>query len=136
MKDETSVTKEEDLEIVEIAEFKINDPRKHKLRQEEQERSRRQELCLILALYVVGFLAAALICIFAFQLPAVVVCIVLILEAMIAACVYEGNAGVHLLEIAIGLAAGIVYGRILLMFVGALVYLGTVAALRMMRSLR
>lgn len=134
MKDENSVTKEEDLEIVEIAEFKINDARKHKLRQEEQERRKRQSLYGILALYAVGFLAAVLISIFAFQLPAAVVCIVLALEAVIAVCLYEANAGVHILEIVIGIVAGIVYGRLLLMLVGTLVYLGTVVALRGRRS--
>lgn len=134
MKDENSVTKEEDLEIVEIAEFKINDARKHKLRQEEQERRKRQSLYGILALYAVGFLVAVLISIFAFQLPAAVVCIVLALEAVIAVCLYEANAGVHILEIVIGIVAGIVYGRLLLMLVGTLVYLGTVVALRGRRS--
>lgn len=134
MKDENSVTKEEDLEIVEIAEFKINDKRKHKLRQEEQERRKRQSLYGILALYAVGFLAAVLISIFVFQLPAAVVCIVLALEAVIAVCLYEANAGVHILEIVIGIVAGIVYGRLLLMLVGTLVYLGTVVALRGRRS--
>ena len=135
MKDERSVTREEDLEIVEIAEFKINDTRKHKLRQEEQERRKRQSLYGILALYAVGFLAAVLISIFAFRLPAAVAGIVLILETVIAVCLYDAKAGIHILEIAVGIVAGIVYGRLMLMLVGTLVYLGTVAALRGIWSL-
>lgn len=135
MKDEKSVTNEEDLEIVEIAEFKINDTRKHKLRQEEQEKSRRQSLYGILALYAAGFLAAVLLCVFAFQLPAVVVCVILVLEAAIAACMYEAGAGIHILEVIIGIVAGVIYGRLLLMIVGALIYLGAVIALRGIRSL-
>ena len=135
MKDEKSVTKEEDLEIVEIAEFKINDTRKQKLRQKEQEKIKRQSLYGILSLYAVGFLAAVLICMFAFRLPVAVVCVILVLETAIAVCMYEASAGIHLLEIVIGIVAGVIYGRLLLMIVGTLIYLGAVIALRGIRSL-
>lgn len=136
MKDEKSVTKEEELEIVEIAEFKRNDTRRQISRHKELERRRRQNLYVISVLYAVGFLAAVLISVFMFRLPAVLVCLVLVLESVIAACLYERSVWVHLLEIAIGIAAGIVYGKVALMVVGTLIYLGAVIALRWMRNLK
>lgn len=136
MKDEKSVTKEEELEIVEIAEFKRNDTRRQISRHKELERRRRQNLYVISVLYAVEFLAAVLISVFMFRLPAVLVCLVLVLESVIAACLYERSVWVHLLEIAIGIAAGIVYGKVALMVVGTLIYLGAVIALRWMRNLK
>lgn len=135
MEDKKSAAKDNDLEIVEIAEFKRGIVHKKIARQERRARQKRRRFYAILALYAVGFLAVILLGISAFHLPAVQVCVVLLLESVMAACLYDTKTWVQAFVFAIGIAAGIVFDRLVLMALGALVYLGAVLALYCMRSI-
>lgn len=135
MEDKKAAARDSDLEIVEIAEFKRGSVHRKIAKHEQRERQKRHRVYAILALYAVGFLAVILLGIFAFQLPAVQVCVVLVLETVIAACLYDVKTLVQVLVFVIGLAAGIVFDRLLLMMLGAVVYLGAVLALYSMRRI-
>ena len=106
---------------------------KKSAKHEQRERQKRHRFYGILALYAMGFLAVILLGIFIFHLPAVQVCVVLALESVIAACLYDVKNWIQILVFAIGIAAGIVFGRLFLMLLGAAVYLGAVLALYCMK---
>lgn len=133
MEDKKSAVSNEDLEIVEIAEFKRGSVHRKIAKHEQRERRKRHRFYGILALYAMGFLAVILLGIFIFHLPAVQVCVVLALESVIAACLYDVKNWIQILVFAIGIAAGIVFGRLFLMLLGAAVYLGAVLALYCMK---
>ncbi len=135
MEDKKSAARNDDLEIVEIAEFKRGIVHRKIARQERRARQKRHRFYAVLALYALGFLAVILLGIFAFQLPAVQVCVVLVLESVMAACLYDVKTWVQVLVFAVGIAAGIVFDRLFLMVLGAVVYLGAVLALYCMRSI-
>lgn len=136
MENERKGIKDDDLEIVEIAEFKMSDDtRKRILRREQKERKKREKLYGILALFAVGALAVILLGMFVFHLPVVMLCIVLVLETVIAACLYDAKSFVHVVEIVIGIAAGIIFGRLVLMIIGTAVYLAALVALHEIKQL-
>lgn len=134
MKDEKSTTKEDDMEIVEIAEFKRSDTHRRISKQEIQERERRQRFYGILALLAAGFFAAMLLGVFVFHDPEALLCIVLVLEAVIAVCLYDLNIWVHVLEVIIGIMAGVLFDRLSLMILGVAEYLGVILVLYGMKN--
>lgn len=73
--------------------------------------------------------------IFVFHLPVVMLCIVLVLETVIAACLYDTRGFIHVMEIIIGIAAGIIFGRLILMIIGTAVYLAALVALHEIKQL-
>lgn len=127
MKEESAV-KDIDLEFVEIAEFIRSDSRKEILRYKEQERRRKRNLYRMLVIFIVVFLSAVLLGAFAFHLSLMLIGTILVLEAAIAVCFYHASPWVHVLEILIGIGAGVVFGELPFMVVGALVYLGAILA--------
>lgn len=129
MEDDKYMVQDDDLEIVEIAEFKRNDGCQQISRQKEWEEDRRLKLYGIAALFAIGVLAEALLGIFAFHLPAMLVIIVLSLEAAAAVLLYDMRAWVQAAEVVVGIIAGIVFGRLALMILGAIVFLGALLAL-------
>lgn len=136
MENEKPDIKDDDLEIVEIAEFKTSDDtRKRMLRHKQQERKKREKFYGILALFAAGALVLILLGIFVFRLPVVMLCIVLVLETVIAACLYGTKGWIHVLEIIIGTAAGFIFGRLVLMIGGAAIYLGALLALHEIKQL-
>ena len=134
MENEKSTARDNDLEIVEIAEFKRDNTHKKIAKHEERQRQRRRRFYGILTVFALGFLAAILSCIFVLQMPVVVVCVVLVLEVMIAACLYDAKIWAQAAAILVGIAAGVVVGRLSLMTVGAIVYLAAVLVLYGLRS--
>jgi len=78
MENEKSTARDNDLEIVEIAEFKRDNTHKKIAKHEERQRQRRRRFYGILTVFALGFLAAILSCIFVLQMPVVVVCVVLV----------------------------------------------------------
>ena len=128
MENEKHTVQEDDLEIVEIAEFKRSDGYQQVSRQKEWEEDRRLKLYGIAALFAIGVLAEVLLGIFAFHLPATLVLIVLALEAAAAVLLYDMRIWVQVAEVVIGLIAGIVFGRLALMILGAIVFMGALLA--------
>ncbi|MCI9082018.1 MAG: hypothetical protein HFI70_06835 [Lachnospiraceae bacterium] len=125
---EESAVNDYDLEFVEIAEFIRSDNRKEILRYKEQERRRKRNFYRLLTVFLIVFLTAVLLGVFAFHLSLPLICTVLILEAAIAVCLYHAPVWVHVLEIMIGISAGIVFGQPCLLVAGALVYLAAILA--------
>lgn len=134
MENGKSTARDNDLEIVEIAEFKRDNTHRKMAKHEERQRQKRRRFYGILTVFALGFLVAILSGIFALQMPAVVVCIVLVLEVMIAVCFYNAKVWVQAAAIIIGIASGAVFDRLSLMAVGAIVYLAAVLALYGLRS--
>ena len=128
-KEETAATKDSELEILEIAEFKRSDSRKEIVKYEAEERRKRMILCRISAVFVAGFLIAVLLGLFVFRLPVVLVCTVLVLETVIAVCLHNEPVWIHGVEMVVGIGAGMVFGEPVFMIVGALVYFGAILAL-------
>lgn len=136
MENERQGTKDDDLEIVEIAEFKTSDnTRQRILRREQKERKKREKFYSILTLFAAGALVMIMLGIFVFHLPVVMLCIVLVLETVIAACLYDTRGFIHVMEIIIGIAAGIIFGRLILMIIGTAVYLAALVALHEIKQL-
>lgn len=134
MENEKSTARDNDLEIVEIAEFKRGNTHRKIAKHEERQRQKRRRFYGILAVFALGFLVATLFGILALRMPAVVVCVVLVLEVMIASCFYNAKVWVQAAALIIGTAAGVIFGRLSLMAVGAAVYLAAVLALYGLRS--
>lgn len=128
-KEETAATKDSELEILEIAEFKRSDSRKEIIKYEAEERRKRMVLYRISAVFAAGFLIAVLLGLFVFRLPVVLVCTVLVLETVIAACLHNEPIWIHGVEMIVGIGAGLMFGEPAFMVIGALVYLGAILAL-------
>ena len=126
MKEES--TEIDDLEFVEIAEFKRSENRKEILRYQEQERRRRRNFYRMTAVFFIVFFAAVLSGVLAFRLSLLLVFAVLILESAIAVCLYHAPVWTHVLELMIGTATGIFFEMPIFMTVGALVYLTAILA--------
>lgn len=136
MENERPDTKDDDLEIVEIAEFKTSDDtRKRIIRREQQERKKREKFYGILALFAAGVLLMILLGMFVFHLPVVMLCIVLVLETVIASCLYDVGGWIHILEIVIVIIAGFIFDRLVLMIMGAVIYLAALWALYKIKQL-
>lgn len=134
MENEKSTARDNDLEIMEIAEFKRDNTHRKIAKHEERQRQKRRRFYGILSVFALGLFVAILSCVFAFQMPVVVVCIVLVLEVMIAACLYDARIWVQAAAIIIGITAGVIFGWLSLMAVGAIVYLAAVLVLYGLRS--
>lgn len=134
MENEKYTERDNDLEIVEIAEFKRSDTHRKIARNEERQRQKRRRFYGILLAFALAFLAAILCGIFALHIPAVVVCVVLVLEVLIAANLYKAKIWVQAAAMIIGVAAGLMFGRLPLMVVGTIVYVAAVLALYGIRS--
>ena len=134
MENEKSTARDNDLEIVEIAEFKRDNTHRKIAKHEERQRQKRRRFYGILSVFAMGLFVAILSCVFACQMPVVVVCIVLVLEVMIAACLYDARIWVQAAAIIIGITAGVIFGWLSLMAVGAIVYLAAVLVLYGLRS--
>lgn len=134
-REDTAATKDSELEILEIAEFKRSDSRKEIAKYEAEMRKKRWKLYGISAVFAAGFLIAILLGMFVFQLSVVLVCTVLILETVIAVCLHNEPIWIHGLEMLVGIGAGLVFGKPAFMIIGALVYLGAILSLYEMRQL-
>ncbi len=127
MKEEYAVN-DNDLEFVEIAEFIRSENRKEILKYKEQERRRKRNFYRMLTVFFAVFFMAVMLGAFAFHLSFLLVCTVLVLEAGIAVCLYHAPLWVHVLELLIGMGAGIIFGQPLFMAAGVLVYLAAILA--------
>ena len=116
MKEEYAVN-DNDLEFVEIAEFIRSENRKEILKYKEQERRRKRNFYRMLTVFFAVFFMAVMLGAFAFHLSFLLVCTVLVLEAGIAVCLYHAPLWVHVLELLIGMGAGIIFGQPLFMAV-------------------
>ncbi len=130
-----SAVNDNDLEIVEIAEFKRGGVHKKIAMNEERKRRQRRRFYGITAVYALGFSAAILLGIFVLHMPVPVVCVVLTLEALIAASFYDLRVWVQILVIAVGVAVGVIFGRLPLMILGGVVYLGAALTLHGMKRI-
>lgn len=130
-----SAVNDNDLEIVEIAEFKRGSVHKKIAMNEERKRRQRRRFYGITAVYALGFSAAILLGIFVLHMPVPVVCVILTLEALIAASFYDLRVWVQILVIAVGVAVGVIFGRLPLMILGGVVYLGAALTLHGMKRI-
>ena len=86
---------------------------------------------VVLVAFVVVALAMILISILALHLPVVAVCTIVILEALLAACLNRIPIWVHGLIVIAEIVAGIVFGKIVFMVLMAVVYVTAVTLLYM-----
>lgn len=131
-REDTVSAKDSELEILEIEEFKRSDSRKEIARYEVERRKKRKEIYGISAAFAAGFLIAVLLGMFVFQLSVVLVCTILVLETVIAACLHDEPVWIHGLEMIVGIGAGLVFGKPAFMIIAALVYLGAILTLHVM----
>lgn len=83
----------------------------------------------VLGAFVVVALAMILISILALHLPIVGVCTIVILEALLAACLNRIPIWIHGLIVIAEIVAGILFGKIVFMVLMAVVYVTAVALL-------
>ncbi len=84
---------------------------------------------VVLGAFIVVALAMILISILALHLPIVGVCTIVILEALLAACLNRIPIWIHGLIIIAQIVAGIVFGKIVFMVLMAVLYVTAVALL-------
>lgn len=84
--------------------------------------------------YGIAVLLAILAGIFLLDMPIVIVCVILVLESMIGACLHDMPIWVHGIEIIISIAAGIIFKAAVFMIIAAAIYVVTIFALHFMRE--
>lgn len=84
---------------------------------------------LFLVMYGIVFLLAILLGMFVFRVSVVVMGIVLVIEALLAVCLHDEPVWVHGLEMAVCIAAGVLFGEAAIMAAAAFTYFMAILAL-------
>lgn len=92
-----------------------------------------QSMLMLFAVLIV-VLAVILIGIIALDMPVVPVCVIVLLEAGIAACLHDVPIWLHVLAVLVQIVVGILCGAVIFMLLCAVEYLTGILALRFIRD--
>ena len=92
-----------------------------------------QSMLMLVAVLIV-VLAVILIGIIALDMPVVPVCVIVLLEAGIAACLHDVPIWLHVLAVLVQIVVGILCGAVIFMILCAVEYLTGIFALRFIRD--
>lgn len=92
-----------------------------------------QSMLMLFAVLIV-VLAVILIGIIALDMPVVPVCVIVLLEAGIAACLHDVPIWLHVLAVLVQIVVGILCGAVIFMILCAVEYLTGIFALRFIRD--
>ncbi len=92
-----------------------------------------QSMLMLFAVLIV-VLAVILIGIIALDMPIVPVCVIVLLEAGIAACLHDVPIWLHVLAVLVQIVVGILCGAVIFMLLCAVEYLTGILALRFIRD--
>lgn len=109
-----------DEEEIIIQEFKTSSPGRRRMPKKNKLEEYRKYV--ILGVFALIFLLAVLTGML-LDLPVVLVCVVLVVEVLIGACLHGAPVWLHGLEIIIGMTAGGVFGKLGFMVIASLIYL-------------
>lgn len=131
---ETETKEIQDFEKKDSARISIKERRRKEQGGAAAMAMRENQTMLTLFAVIVAAIAVILIGILKFDIPAVSVCVIVILEAAIAACLRDVPIWLHALVEIIQIAAGVICHNTAFMILCALLYLGAIFALRFMRE--
>lgn len=127
-----SEMEEIEMEEVVIEEFRRSKPRVNRRRR----KNKQYKEYGILGGFALAFLLAVLAGIFWLNMPAVLVCVILVLEFVIAVCLHDVPVWLHGIEVMISIVAGILCGRMPFMVIAVAIYVGTILTLYFLRQQR
>lgn len=91
---------------------------------------------LALLAYAAAAAAAIVLSVLVCRIPVVAVCFIAIIETMLAACLHNLPVWLHVLVAAAELLCGVLFKKVLFMFIQTVLYVAAIAALRVFRQRR
>ncbi len=85
---------------------------------------------MALLLYALVVIAGIIVSIFVCEIPVVPVCMIVVIEALLAVCLHNLPIWLHGVVIVIQIISGIIFEKLIFMILTALLYLGAIFALR------
>jgi hypothetical protein len=89
---------------------------------------------LALTAYALAVIAAISLSVFVCEIPVVAVCLIVVIETLLAACLHDLPVWLHAIVIAAELACGIIFDRALYMLLEAALYLVAIFVLKIVRQ--
>lgn len=110
-----------DEEEIIIEEFKTSSPGRRRMAKKNKWEEYRR--LVVLVLFALVFLMAVLVGMLLLELPAVSVCVILVLEVLLGACLHGTPIWLHGLEMMVGIVAGCIFRNPAFMVIASVIYL-------------